>query len=88
LLWILENFSSADNHVVETYEFFEEYDAKGILKSKRLMELNFRLSTRKEFKQLAQSAGFKVVALYGDYAYSEFCEDSSPMMIWRLQLLK
>ena len=84
LLWLLENFDAADDHVVNTFEFFEEYDAKGMLRAKRLMELNFRLSTREEFEQLAQSVGFQVLALYGDYAYSEFREDSSAMMIWRM----
>lgn len=85
LLWILESFSATDDHVVETSEFFEEYDDKGILQSKRLMELRFRLSTREEFEQLARSAGFKIMALYGDYEYSEFHEDSSAMMIWRMR---
>lgn len=85
LFWLLENFDAADNHIVETHEFFEEYDEKGILKSKRLMELRFRLSSKEEFESLAKSVGFKVMALCGDYAYSDYREDSSSTMIWRLQ---
>jgi len=65
-------------------QFYEEYDAKGILQSKRLLELHFRLSQKDEFEELAKAAGFKVKALYGDYDYSDYSEDS-PAMIWFLE---
>ena len=65
-------------------QFYEEYDAKGVLRSKRLLELHFRLSSRDEFEELAKAAGFKVKAFYGDYSYSEF-KDDSPFMIWILE---
>ncbi len=85
LLWLLENFSPTDDHIVEMSEFFEEYDARGVLQSKRLTELRFRLTTKEEFEQAAKAVGFAVTALYGDYAYSKFYEDSSAMMIWTLR---
>jgi SAM-dependent methyltransferase len=84
LLWITEDISDDDEQVVEAMQFYEEYDAKGILQSKRLLELHFRLSQKGEFEELAKAAGFKVKALYGDYAYSEFSDDS-PAMIWLLE---
>jgi SAM-dependent methyltransferase len=84
LLLISENNNEADNQVVEAMQFYEEYDAKGVLQCKRLLELHFRLSRKDEFEGLAKDAGFKVKALYGDYAYSEFNEDS-PFMIWILE---
>lgn len=84
LLWIKEDFNPDDNQIVEAMQFFEEYDAKGILKSKRLLELHFRLSRKDEFEELAKAAGFKVKALYGDYSYEKFSEQSSPFMIWIL----
>jgi SAM-dependent methyltransferase len=84
LLWITEKFSSNDSQVVEAMQFYEEYDAKGILRSKRLLELHFRLSTKDEFEQLAKAAGFKVKAFIGDYEHSEF-KDDSPFMIWVLE---
>ena len=37
-------------------QFFEEYDAKGVLKLKRLLELHFRLSRREEFEEHARQA--------------------------------
>jgi SAM-dependent methyltransferase len=82
LLWLLEKFNPDDDQIVEALEFFEEYDEKGMLRSKRLLELRFRLSSRAEIEALAVAAGFQVAAFYGDYACSEFDEDSSPFMIW------
>ena len=84
LLWISEDISDDDEQVVEAMQLYEEYDAKGVLQSKRLLELHFRLSQKDEFEELAKAAGFKVKALYGDYAYSEFSDDS-PVMIWFLE---
>lgn len=84
LLWIVENNSDDDDQIVEAMQFYEEYDAKGALISKRLLELHFRLSYKDEFEELAREAGFRVKAFYGDYAYSEFSDDS-PFMIWILE---
>ncbi len=85
LLWILERPNAEDPHVVEAMQFFEEYDAQGLLTAKRLMELTFRLTARDEFEQLAVQAGFKIKAFYGDYAYAEFKPDSSRFMVWILE---
>ena len=84
LLWVVENQSPADPQVVEAKQFYEEYDAGGVLTSKRLLELHFRLSKREEFEALAKAAGFKINAMYGDYAYSKFTADS-PFMVWMLE---
>ena len=84
MLWITEKFNADNSQVVEAMQFYEEYDAKGILRSKRLLELHFRLSTKDEFEQLAKAAGFKIKAFYGDYEHSEFKNDS-PFMIWVLE---
>lgn len=83
-LWGVENFNDDDDQIVEAMQFYEEYDAKGVMKSKRLLELHFRLTLKDEFEELAKEAGFKVKAFYGDYAYSEF-NDDSPFMIWVLE---
>ncbi len=84
LFWGVENNNDDDNQIVEAMQFYEEYDAQGILKSKRLLELHFRLSQKDEFEELAKTAGFKVKAFYGDYDYSAF-KDDSPFMIWLLE---
>jgi SAM-dependent methyltransferase len=85
LFWVTEKFSPDDPHIVEAMEFFETYDTRGMLQSKRLFDLHFRLSGKGEFEDLAHAAGFKVKAFYGDYSYAEFKEESSPFMIWILE---
>ena len=87
LLWLSESFSPTDDHVVETLEFFEEYAVDGTMRSKRLMELHFRLTSRTEFENLARSAGFAISAFYGDYTRAEFQADTSPYMIWIMTAL-
>lgn len=88
LLWVLEDFISEDKQVVEALQFYEEYDANGTMRSKRFIELHFRLSGKDEFEELAQAVGFKVKALYGDYDYAEFNEESSAVMIWVLETVR
>ncbi len=84
-LWIMETRTPEDPQVIRTLQLFEEYDADCILKQKRLLELHFRLTGKEEFEALAQEAGFGVKHFYGDYAYSEFQEESSPSMVWVLE---
>lgn len=88
LLWILEDFISEDRQVVKALQFYEEYDPNGSLQAKRFLELHFRLSGRDEFEELARAAGFKVRALYGDYDYAEFNEETSSIMIWVLEAVR
>jgi hypothetical protein len=72
-------------HIVHGLQFFEEYDASGVMQRRTLLEIRFCLLSTDEFEDLARSAGFEVVALYGDYSYSEFQEDTSPFMVWLLE---
>ncbi len=80
LFWVKEDMRADGQPVVETMQFYEEYDARGMLTSKRLLELQFRLSERQEFEHLAAAAGFRVQALYGDYDRSPFTPDSEFMI--------
>jgi SAM-dependent methyltransferase len=82
--WILREYNPADEDIVQITEFFEEYDLKGTMRSKRLLELQYRLSRKEEFQTLATAAGFRVIALYGDYTYSEFHPGDSRYMVWIL----
>jgi len=84
LLWIAEKNNDENEQVVEAMQFYEEYDRDGVLTSKRLLELHFRLSHREEFEELAKEAGFTIKEFYGDYEYSPF-DDDSPFMIWVLE---
>ena len=84
LVWLVENYEAA-SHLVRGIELLEEYDTKGVMQSKRMLDIRFYLFRRGEFERLAKSVGFKVTALYGDYQYSDYNEKDSPFMIWVLQ---
>ncbi len=71
--------------IVTRAQFYELFDLKGQLESKRMLEMRFRLIWRPEFEELAREAGLEVEALYGDYNYADFDERSSPFMIWVLR---
>ena len=84
LFWGLENSEESSN-IVRIQQFYEEYGADGVLQSKRHLEVRFCPLRKDEFKALALTAGFKISAVYGDYAYSPFEEETSPFMIWVLE---
>ena len=83
LAWVQQ--SADDEGLVTVREFFETYDARGMLVEKRLATLSFRLIERAPFEALIDEAGFAADALYGDYARAPFDETRSPFMIWRLR---
>jgi 16S rRNA G966 N2-methylase RsmD len=83
LLWGLENYHP-ESEQVEGVQIFEFFDEQGVLQTKRMSEIHFSIISKDQFEQLAQKAGFKIAALYGDYDYSPFSEESSPFMIWKL----
>ncbi|MEO1401974.1 MAG: class I SAM-dependent methyltransferase [Cyanobacteria bacterium J06635_1] len=83
LFWGMETYDP-DSELVNGLEFFEIYNASGVLQSKRMVETRFRLISKPEFETLATSAGFECLALYGNYDYSEFRAGASPYMIWML----
>lgn len=82
-VWLLQRHDP-HTQTVEVLEFFEDYDAQGVLRSKRYSPLEFHLLEKEAFEHLIDAAGFEVVNLYGDYAYAPFDSDSSPFMIWLL----
>ncbi|RJP74476.1 MAG: class I SAM-dependent methyltransferase [Candidatus Zixiibacteriota bacterium] len=84
LFWGAETYDPGTG-LASGVELFEEYDAAGVLRAKRAVELRFRLVERAEFEAMATVTGFAVAALYGSYSYAEFDEASSPFMIWVLR---
>lgn len=84
LVWLLQQHHPA-TQVVEVLEFFEEYNADGVLIAKRYSALQFHLLEKARFEQLFTEAGLEVVALYGDYQKNPFMADTSPFMIWVLR---
>ena len=71
--------------IVTRTQYYELFDKKGLLESKRMLEMRFRLFQRCEFEDLAERAGLEVETLYGDYNYADYDERLSPFMIWVLR---
>jgi hypothetical protein len=84
LLWSMESYHP-ERQLVEGFQFYEEYDERGLMQAKRMIELRFAIISQEAFAGLADRAGFQVTALYGDYVYSPYEPESSPFMIWKLK---
>ena len=83
MLWTMETYDP-DDKIVHGLQFIETYDQQGILQSKRFMEIHFSILEKEAFETMLNDAGFKTLALYGDYAYGDFQFMTSPFMIWIL----
>jgi ubiquinone/menaquinone biosynthesis C-methylase UbiE len=83
-VWLQQRYDP-QTKLVHVLEFFEEYDSQGMMQSKRFSELQFQILEKSTFEQFIHAAGFEVSALYGDYTYSPFNEETSPFMIWLLR---
>jgi SAM-dependent methyltransferase len=84
LVWTVSNYDSISRLVVGI-ELYDEFDTRGLLKSRRLLEVQYSVPGRSEFERMAKSAGFKIAALYGGYSYAEFVEEESPYQVWVLK---
>ncbi|MGD8868476.1 MAG: class I SAM-dependent methyltransferase [Gemmatimonadales bacterium] len=71
--------------IVTRTQFYELFDERGGLESKRMLAMRFRLIWPEEFEDLAVQAGLEREALYGDYNYADFDEQRSPFMVWVLR---
>jgi SAM-dependent methyltransferase len=83
LIWTLQTYNP-DDDVVDVTQFFEEYDAAGLMVSRRMQELRVNFVEKVNFEGLIHAAGFKVRDLYGDYSSAPFDAEKSPFMIWEL----
>ncbi|MGD9893069.1 MAG: class I SAM-dependent methyltransferase [Dehalococcoidia bacterium] len=84
LLWSVQQ-SDAGSSVVRAGQIYEVYDRDGRLEEKRWLDVRFRLVEPAEFRSMAERAGFRVAALYGNYDRTPFDEEQSPYMIWVLE---
>lgn len=75
----------ARTRVVTRTQFYEVFDERGRLESKRMLAMEFRLLWPGEFEDLAGRVGLEREALYGDYNYADFDEQRSPFMVWVLR---
>lgn len=66
-------------------QVYEISEPDGKLHEKFSVDLCFRIHEKDDFERLLQSAGFRIVALYGDYERGGYEAAESPFMIWVLQ---
>ena len=83
MLWTMETYDPEDK-VVHGLQFIETYNQRGILQSKRFIEIQFSVLEKETFESMLIDAGFNILAFYGDYAYGDFQPLASPFMIWIL----
>jgi hypothetical protein len=84
LLWGSQQYAP-ESQLVTVLEFFERYDATGIMQARHMVELTFRLLSREQFAAMAERAGLVVEALYGDYDRTQYRAAESPFMNWILR---
>ena len=84
LVWGLQEHDAAQ-HIISGMQFYEEYDAQGVMRARRLLNFSFQLLSKALFEQLIAPLGFRVLAMYGDYDGSQYAPENSPYMIWILE---
>ena len=51
---------------------------------KRFLNINFKPITDSELRDMIKSADLEIADIYGDYSYSNFDEESSNFMIYKM----
>lgn len=82
---VVSGAETGGDPIVLRSQFFESFGPDGELRWKRLLPMRFTFIDPESFERMATDAGFRVVALMGDYAGRPFEPESSPVMIWTLE---
>jgi hypothetical protein len=82
---VVSGFEQGGEPVVTRHQFFEYFDKAGNQLWKRVLPMQFEFIEKEDFQEMAEKAGFRVAALYGNYDRSEFDGTKSPVMIWVLK---
>ncbi len=82
---VVSGVETGGEPVVSRLQFFECFDATDTLAWKHVLPMRFELIEHRNFKRMAEKAGFLVEKVLGDYAGNPFDEEKSPVMIWMLR---
>ena len=74
--------------VVSGFQKYEIYDDSNNLIEERNLDINFRLISDSEFRSLIKPLDLKIVDIFGDYQKSEFDEETSNFLIYKLKSTK
>lgn len=83
-VWI-QGSEEAGSGLAVSRQTYRVFNPGGDLGLERVWEVWFALISGEAFTSLAETAGFEVVELLGDYGGSTFAADESPYMIWTLR---
>lgn len=70
--------------VVNGYQFYEIYNNSNVLIEKRCLKIQFKPLSDKELKSMIERLNLKIVETYGDYSYSEFNDQTSDFIIYKI----
>ncbi len=73
------------SQLAQGVQVYDRYTSNGSIIDHRTLEVSFYLFHKDEFEALVRRIGFEVTALYGDYDYKPYGEQSSEFMIWKLR---
>lgn len=71
--------------IVSGYQFYEIFDQSNTLVEKRFLEINFRPVSNSELRNMLKDTELKIADVYGDYSYTEYDEETSNFMIYKLK---
>jgi len=79
------NKFNPDTGIVSGFQLYEIYDAHGNLIDKRILDINFRPISDLEFSEFIRALDLEIINVYGDYSYSEFDNETSNFMIYKIR---
>lgn len=71
-------------NLVSGFQYYEIYDSSNVMIEKRFLEINFKPITDAEFRNMVKGTELEIVEMYGDYSYSNFDEETSMFMIYKM----
>ncbi|MBI4675795.1 MAG: class I SAM-dependent methyltransferase [Chloroflexi bacterium] len=84
LVWMQQAYLQ-DERVASIHQFYETFDARGVMTQRRMVKIRFALIEHDEFLALARATGFETCVLYGNYDKTPFDAGTSPFMLWMLK---
>jgi SAM-dependent methyltransferase len=73
-----------ESGLVTGYQYYEILDNNNNFMGKRILEINFRPVSDKQFRDMIKDTGLQITNVYGDYSWSPFDEEKSNFIIYKM----
>lgn len=83
IITYMNQYNESDK-VVSGFQFYEIFDSTNTMIEKRFLEINFKPITDSELRDMIKNTGLEIVEMFGDYSYSNFDEETSDFMIYKM----